>query len=161
MGPEGNILENSSISTFQQGLTHSALTFKSILDEISHLSITVTAWSILDSNDGAKKEEDDCQVSKSLVWETAQGRDDDPDVCTCRQNETWRRKRKHWIIFFISSKTYQGRQEECHSDQQNAKLPLSPKNYDFGFYWVRILKGNLNLKKTVSNLFSFSLLELC
>ena len=25
MGPEGNILENSSISTFQQGLTHSAL----------------------------------------------------------------------------------------------------------------------------------------
>ena len=25
MGPEGNILENSSISTFQQGLTHSAV----------------------------------------------------------------------------------------------------------------------------------------
>ena len=25
MGPEGNILENSSISTFQQGLTHSAM----------------------------------------------------------------------------------------------------------------------------------------
>ena len=25
MGPEGNILVNSSISTFQQGLTHSAL----------------------------------------------------------------------------------------------------------------------------------------
>ena len=25
MGPEGNILENFSISTFQQGLTHSAM----------------------------------------------------------------------------------------------------------------------------------------
>ena len=30
MGPEGNILENSSISTFQQGLTHSALDHWSI-----------------------------------------------------------------------------------------------------------------------------------
>jgi len=47
-----------------------------------HLSVTVTARSILDGNDAAKEKEDNCQVSKSLFREAAEGRDDDPDVST-------------------------------------------------------------------------------
>ena len=49
----------------------------------------MTARSILDGNDAAKEKEDNCQVSKALFWEAAEGRDDDPDVCT------WTEKKDH------------------------------------------------------------------
>ena len=49
----------------------------------------MTARSILDGNDTAKEKEDNCQVSKSLFREAAEGRDDDPDV------STWTEKKDH------------------------------------------------------------------
>ena len=41
MGPEGSILVNSSISTFQQGLTHSALPFYKIFDQLLMMSNSI------------------------------------------------------------------------------------------------------------------------
>jgi len=45
-----------------------------------HLSISGTARSILDGDHGAEEEEDDRQVGETLLGETSEGCDDDPDV---------------------------------------------------------------------------------
>ena len=86
---------------------------------LPHLSISGTARSILDGDHGAEEEEDDRQVGETLLGETSEGCDDDPDVGAWRE--------EHCGNIFWRKKTDQGRQGGCHSDQQNARLPLPPK----------------------------------
>ena len=50
-----------------------------------HLSISGTARSILDGDHGAEEEEDDRQVGETLLGETSEGCDDDPDVGAWRE----------------------------------------------------------------------------
>ena len=57
----------------------------------------MTPWSVLDGNDSAKEEEDDGEVGESLFREAAEGRDDDPDVRTCRKAESYWRYSFHFF----------------------------------------------------------------
>ena len=56
------------------------LLFRRKISLLPHLSISGTARSILDGDHGAEEEEDDRQVGETLLGETSEGCDDDPDV---------------------------------------------------------------------------------
>ena len=94
MGKGSDHIEGESIEQAERHLGIVSMLFRNCYSIVfprwqSHLSVTVTARSVLDGNDAAKEKEDNCQVSKSLFREAAEGRDDDPDV------STWTEKKDH------------------------------------------------------------------